>query len=131
MRDSMPRILRTGYADSGRRRLGVSLFLSATLLFQGCGHEAEKYLKMSVIGHWEEVHGTKETLQFNADGTLNMRSRFQNQDCRYDFPDGKDMRLDCAPPGATPRPHLCTISVTADDKLLIGDSREIGTYERK
>ncbi|MGD0404605.1 MAG: hypothetical protein ABSB66_15580 [Candidatus Acidiferrales bacterium] len=111
--------------------LGVFVFLSAVLLLQGCSHEAEKKLKEGVVGSWEEVHGTRETLQFNADGTLIMKSPRENEVCRYDFPDAKHVRLDCAPAGTPPRPYAWSISVTADDQLLIGNAQEVGTYQRQ
>jgi hypothetical protein len=111
--------------------LGAFLLLIAVLSLQGCSHEAEQKLKESVVGSWEEVHGTKETLQFNADGTLIMKSPRENQVCRYDFPDAKHVRFDCAPAGMPPRPYTWNISVTTDDKLLIGDAQQVGTYQRQ
>jgi hypothetical protein len=122
-------IARTGQTASSW--LGVFLFLNTVLLLQGCSHEAEKKLKEGVVGSWEEVHGTIETLQFNADGTLIMKSPRENQACRYDFPDAKHVRLDCALAGMPPRPYVWNISVTADDKLLIGNAQEVGTYQRQ
>jgi hypothetical protein len=111
--------------------LGAFLFLGAVPWLQGCSHEAEQKLKEGVVGSWAEVGGTNATLQFNADGTLIMKSPRENQVCRYDFPDAKHVRLDCAPAGMPPRPYTWNISVTADDKLLIGDAQQVGTYQRQ
>jgi len=54
--------------------------MGASVLLQGCQHEAEQRLKKAVLGSWEEVHGTQETLQFNADGTVIMKSRSEKLD---------------------------------------------------
>ena len=89
--------------------LGAFLFLGAVPWLQGCSHEAEQKLKEGVVGSWAEVGGTNATLQFNADGTLiGLRTR-----------------------GNAPRPYVWNISVTADDKLLIGDAQQVGTYQRQ
>jgi hypothetical protein len=106
------------------------VLLSASLLLQGCHHPSDQHLKESVVGSWEEVHGTKETLQFNADGTLIMKSPSENHSCVYGFPDSEQIRIDCAPPGAPSRPGVWKISVTSD-KLVISIDQEVGTYQRK
>ena len=104
---------------------GVCAFL------QGCRHDGDAYLKGEIVGDWEEVHGTNETLQFNPDGTLTMISPREHRECRYDFPDSRHIRLDCASPGSTPSPQVWKVAITSDHKLLISDAIEVGTYRRR
>jgi hypothetical protein len=116
-------------ADSATCWLAVLVLLSATLLLHGC-HDSEQHLKSSVLGRWEEVHSTKETLQFDNDGTLIMKSPREYHLCVYDFPDSRHIRLNCAPVGALPFPQVWKISVTSD-QLMISDDQETGTYQRR
>jgi hypothetical protein len=124
----------TRNADSrGWHWLGSVLCLNAFLLLQGCSHKAEEQLQLkeAVVGSWANVDGSNENLEFGADGTLLMKSPRRNEVCRYDFPDAKHIRLDCAPAGMPPRPYAWNFSLTADDNILIGDGHETGTYQKK
>ena len=103
--------------------------LTVSLLLPGCHRQADPHLKENVVGNWEEVHGTKETLQFNADGTLIMKSPREFHTCTYYFPDFGHIVLDCAPAGSPRFPQAWKISVTTD-KLMISDNQETGTYKR-
>ncbi len=108
----------------------LSVLLSASFLLEGCHQAADPHLKENVVGSWEEVRGTNETLQFNADGTLIMKSPREFHNCVYDFPDSEHIRLDCSVPGGPKFPQVWKISVTPD-QLLISDEHEVGTYRRK
>ncbi len=132
MRTLIARAVQIGNAGPASCWLGAFLFLSAALLLQRCGHKADErqHLKDAVVGSWKNVDGSNENLEFSADGTLIMKSPRQNEVCRYDFPDAKHIRLDCAPAGMPPRPYAWNFSITADDKLLIG-LHDVGTYQRK
>jgi hypothetical protein len=132
MKPSFMRAAGTRNPDAATCWLRALLLLgSSSLLLQGCHRDAERRLKNAVLGSWEEVRGTKETLQFNADGTLVMESRSQHRICLYDIPDYAHIRLDCAPAGARASPQLYEISVSSDDKLLISEGQDVGTYRRK
>jgi hypothetical protein len=134
MKPSFVRAARTRNPDAATRWLRSLLLLllgSSSLLLQGCHRDAERRLKSAVLGSWEEVRGTKETLQFNADGILVMESPSQQRICLYDIPDYAHIRFDCNPAGTPASPQLYGISVTADDKLLITEGQEVGTYRRK
>jgi len=109
---------------------GISCALGAMFLLQGCHRVTEQELKDGVVGSWKEVRGTKEELQFNADGTMLMRSPGENHDCIYDFPDTTHIRFNCAPPGAPARPQVWKVELKSD-RLLISDHLEVGTYKRK
>jgi hypothetical protein len=111
--------------------MSAFLLAGAGACVQGCRHDAGAYLKGEIVGNWEEVHGTKETLQFNPDGTLTMISLSEHHECRYDFPDSKYIRLDCTTAGMPPRPQVWKVAITSDHKLLISDAVEVGTYRRK
>jgi len=104
--------------------------LSVILSLQGCHRVTEQELKDSVVGSWEEVRGTNETLQFDANGTVLMQSPSENHDCVYDFPDTSHIRFNCAPPGAPARPQVWKVKLTSE-RLLISDGHEVGTYKRK
>src|SRR6267378_2822350 len=87
MKPSFMRAAGTRNPDAATRWLRALLLLgSSSLLLQGCHRDAERRLKNAVLGSWEEVRGTKETLQFNADGTLVMESRSQHRICLTTFP---------------------------------------------
>jgi hypothetical protein len=134
MKPSFVRTARTKNPDTATRWPRTLLLLllgSSSLLLQGCHRGAEQLLKNAVLGSWEEVPGTKEMLQFNADGTLVMKSPSQQPICLYDFPDYAHIRLDCASVGAHASPQLYGIFVASDDKLLISEDQEVGTYRRK
>jgi len=118
------------FPRSTARSIAAILFLFPILIL-GCQHKPDPYLKDNVVGNWEEVHGTKETLQFSADGTLIMNSPTEHHQCHYDFPEAGKIRIDCSPAGSPPSPQLWKISITPEDKLLIGDAPDVGTYERK
>ena len=67
-------------------------------VFSGCNREWRQTYKAGVIGDRGEVHGTRETLHFNADGSLNMDNPSEHHTCTYEFPDSKHIRLDCVAP---------------------------------
>jgi|ERR1700722_4358850 len=119
----------------GRRRTGyvaqVALMICATLALISCYPDPRPALKGRIAGDWEEVHGTKEVLHFSEDGSLVMESPREHHQCTYDFPDAKHISLNCAPPGTPARPEVWRMSFTDDDKLLIGNAMETGTYKRK
>lgn len=81
-------------------------------------------------GYWENALGNHETLQFNSDGTLIMKSPRESELCVYDFPDAKHLRLDCAPAGAPARPQVWGFSIS-ETELKISDALEVGVYRRK
>lgn len=83
-----------------------------------------------VAGDWEEIRGTGETLHFEADGHLIMNSRSEHHSCTYDFPNAKQIRLDCVAPDVPHKPNTYGFAL-ADDKLMISDSQSTGTYKRK
>ena len=107
------------------------LVLCATLPLLCCYPDPRPALKGRIAGDWEEVHGTREVLHFSEDGSLVMESPSEHHQCTYDFPDAKHISLNCAPPGTPARPEVWRMSFTDDDKLLIGNAMETGTYKRK
>ncbi|HXN20126.1 MAG TPA: hypothetical protein VN875_17440 [Candidatus Binatus sp.] len=111
--------------------LNAVLLISSALWLQGCRQEATPELKSQIVGDWEEVHGTKETLHFKADGTLIMKSPSEFHQCVYDFPDEKQIRMNCAPAGSPAYFQVWNLAFTDDDKLQIGTARETGTYRRQ
>jgi hypothetical protein len=111
--------------------LGVFLLICAASWLSGCRQEATPELKSQIVGDWEEVHGTKETLHFKADGTLVMKSPSEFHQCVYDFPDEKHIRMNCARAGSPAYFQVWTLAFTDDDKLRIGTVRESGTYRRQ
>jgi len=111
--------------------LGVLLLICAASCLPGCRQEATPELKSQIVGDWEEVHGTKETLHFKADGTLVMKSPSEFHQCVYDFPDEKHIRMNCAPAGSPAYFQVWNLAFTDDDKLQIGTVRETGTYRRQ
>jgi hypothetical protein len=134
MKPSFARDARTRNPLAATRWLRALLLLvlgSNSLLLQGCHRDAEQRLKKTVLGSWEDVRFPTATLQFNADGTLVMESRSQQRICLYDIPDYAHIRFDCNPAGTPASPQLYEISVTSDDKLLIREGQEVGTYRRK
>jgi len=113
--------------------LGIALLLAACHSDQQAAeqHVSDHHLQEAVVGSWEEVHGTQETLQFNADGTLVMKSPAENHSCVYDFPDSEHLRIDCAPPGGPRVPQLWKITVTTDRLMIGGGGGQVGTYQRR
>lgn len=105
--------------------------LCATLSLLSCYPDPRPALKGRIAGDWEEVHGTKETLHFKADGTLVMKSPSEFHQCVYDFPDEKHIRMNCAPAGSPAYFQVWNLAFTDDDKLKIGTVRETGTYRRQ
>lgn len=107
------------------------LLLAATLLLPACRSQRHtvQQLKEGIVGNWEEVHGTRETLQFNADGTLIMRSPLEFHSCVYDFPDPEHLHLDCSTAVGPRMYQLLKCSLTSD-RLLIGNEAETGIYKR-
>jgi hypothetical protein len=114
---------------SGSSLLGLPILLTAILYLSACGNNSLKTLQQNVVGNWEQIHGTGEALQFNADGTMSMDSRSEHRDCLYDFPDPRHIRLNCASEGSPPAYQTWSISVNSD-RLVISDSLEVGTYKR-
>lgn len=133
MKPSFVRAARTRNPDAATRWLRALLLLlgSSSLLFDGCHRDAEQRLKKAVLGSWEDVRFPRATLQFNADGTLVMESPSQHRICLYDIPDYTHIRFDCNPAGTPASPQLYEISVSSDNKLLIREGQEVGTYRRK
>lgn len=109
----------------------ILLVLCATLSLLSCYPDPRPALRGRIAGDWEEVHGTKEVLHFSEDGNLVMESPREHHQCTYDFPDAKHISMNCAPPGTPERPVVWRMSFTDDDKLLIGNAAETGTYKRK
>jgi len=107
------------------------LVLCATLTLLSCYPDPRPALRGRLAGDWEEVHGTHEVLHFSEDGSLVMESPREHHQCTYDFPDAKHISMNCAPPGTPARPAVWRMSFTDDDKLLIGNALETGTYKRK
>ena len=118
------------------------LFLCVILLSQACrsGDHSEQgsadqklsgqQVKEKIVGTWEDAKGTRETMQFSADGTLIMRSPAENRTCEYSFPDSGHIRLDCAMVAGGPRTSQAyKFSMTAD-RVMISDELETGTYKR-
>ncbi|HXY13853.1 MAG TPA: hypothetical protein VEI26_05070 [Terriglobales bacterium] len=107
------------------------LLLLIVCTFCGCNRQSTAEYKATVVGDWEEAHGTHETLHFKADGSLAMDSPSEHRSCTYDFPDTKHIRLDCAS-FAPQVPHVPTTYGFAldNDKLMISDSFSTGTYTR-
>ena len=105
------------------------LLLLWLAIFSGCNHEWQNQYKTAVVGDWEEARGTRETLHFQPDGTLKMISPSEHHSCKYDFPDRKHIRPDCLPPETPHKPNTYGFALT-DDKLMISDSMETGTYKR-
>jgi hypothetical protein len=128
--------------NAARRCLVLVSVAGAMWLLLGCHRDSapnpnegapanwEQSLKDAVVGDWEEIHGTKEILQFSSDGTLVMDSPREHNKCKYDFPDYQHVRLDCAMPGTPSRPISWKVSIS-DDTLKISDTASIGTYKRK
>jgi hypothetical protein len=108
--------------------LGSVLLIGSALWLQGCRQEATPELKSQIVGDWEEVHRTKETLHFKADGTLVMKSPSEFHQCVYDFPDEQHIRMNCAPAGSPEYFQVWNLAFTDDDKLQVGTPRETGTY---
>ncbi len=128
------RVIPAGSWEFARRAsswLGLVLVLSSAWWLQGCHQEATPALKDRILGDWEEVRGTKETLTFNPDRTLIMKSPSEFHQCVYDFPDERHIRMNCALAGAPAYFQVWKMSFTADDKLQIGNEQETGTYRRK
>jgi hypothetical protein len=113
------------------RWLGAVLLICAASWLQGCRQAATPELKSQIVGDWEEVHGTKETLHFKADGTLVMKSPHEFHECVFDFPDEKHIRMNCAPAGSPAYFQVWNLGFTEDDKLQIGTVHETGTYRRQ
>lgn len=90
----------------------------------------QQSFKTGVLGDWEEVRGTGETLHFNEDGTLIMDSPSEHHSCAYDFPDSTHIRLDCVAPQIPHKPDSYGFTL-ADAQLTISTDRETGTYRRK
>jgi hypothetical protein len=107
------------------------LVLCATMPLLSCYPDPRPALKGRIAGDWEEVHGTKEVLHFSENGSLVMESPREHHQCTYDFPDTKHISLNCAPPGTPASPEVWRMSFTDDDKLLIGNATETGTYKRQ
>ena len=129
--------MKTWFKPNGQSRSDLSsiwiwllVVFSASSLLQGCHHAVDPHLKEYIVGNWEEAHGTNESLQFNADGTMAMKSPSESRSCNYDFPDSEHIRLDCLVQGGQRFPQVWKVSVTPD-KLLISDEHEVGTYRRK
>lgn len=128
------RVVRAGNGESATWAsfwLAAVLLLNSALWLQGCHQAATPELKEQILGHWEEVRGTKETLRFNPDGTLIMKSPSEFHQCVYDFPDEKHLRMNCAPAGSPAYFQVWNLSFTDDDGLQIGTAHETGTYQRK
>src|SRR5271157_1179213 len=92
---------------------------------------SDEQLKKDVVGTCEEVNGTQETLQFNADGTLIMNSPSEHRACDYSFPDSGHIRLDCVRYEGGPRASQTWKFAMTSDKVMIGDELATGTYKRK
>ena len=137
---------------AGRRSdwIKVGLVLSVSLLLLAChsgAHSAQppseqhseqqssqwsdQQLKQDVVGIWEEVDGTQETLQFNADGTLIMNSPSEHRSCDFSFPDSGHIRLDCTRYKGGPRASQTWKFAMTSDKVMIGDELVTGTYKRR
>jgi len=115
---------------SGQRLL---LLLLLACVSSACNRrpdsEWQSSYKTAVVGDWEEVAGTRETLHFNSDGTLIMVSPSEQHSCTYEFPDPKHILLNCA---AAQAPHQGQTYgfALANDKLMITDALSTGTYKR-
>jgi hypothetical protein len=109
--------------------LELPILLTVILCLSSCNGDSVKALEKNVVGSWEEVRNTGETLQFDADGTMVMDSRSEHHDCVYDFPDPRHIRFNCATEGAPPAYQTWNVSVNSD-KLVISDASEVGTYKR-
>ena len=120
-----------GFARWSRCWPELLLLLCATCSLLSCYPDPRPALKGRIAGDWEEVHGTKEVLHFSEDGSLIMESPREHHQCAYDFPDAKHIRLNCAPAGSPASAEVWRMSFTDDDKLLIGNAMETGTYKRK
>ena len=134
MKPSFVGAARTRNHSAATRWHGALLLLLlgfSSLILLGCHRDAEQRLKKAIVGSWEDVRFPTATLQFNADGTLVMESRSQHRTCLYDIPDYTHIRFDCNPAGTPASPQLYTISMTSDDKLVITEGEEVGTYRRK
>lgn len=107
------------------------LILPGLLLLPACRSEQRslQQLREGIVGSWEEVHGTRETLQFNADGTLIKKAPMEYHSCVYDFPDSKHIHLDCSS-GAGPRIIQLLKCSISSDRLMIGNDIETGVYQR-
>jgi hypothetical protein len=113
------------------RILGPFLLLSVIVLSLACrSGSSDQRIKQKIAGLWEEVKGTKETLQFNADGTLLMKSRAENRSCEYSFPDSGHIRLDCTMVAGGPRTSQTFKFSMTSDRVMISDEVETGTYKR-
>jgi hypothetical protein len=123
--------MKTFVARWARYSSGAILLIAVTFSMQGCRQGATPELKSQIVGDWEEVHGTKETLHFKADGTLVMKSPSEFHQCVYDFPDEKHIRMNCAPAGSPAYFQVWNVAFTDDDKLQIGTPHETGTYRRQ
>lgn len=83
-----------------------------------------------MIGSWDEVRGTNESLQFNADGTVLMPIPGKNHECVHHFPCTTHIRFNCTAQG-TPRRHQVWKVEQTSDRLLINDNHEVSNYNRK
>jgi hypothetical protein len=119
----------------------IAVFLLAMLFSPACTQKSgaassnddanwRQSFKTGVIGDWEEVRVTQETLHFNEDGTLIMDSPSEHHSCTYDFPDARHIRLDCVAPQIPHKPNTYGFAL-ADAQLKISDDHETGTYRRK
>ena len=123
-----PRKRRAASAKAGYWR-GLLLLAATFISLTGCSGSTRQ-LKIDIVGNWDEVHGTKETLQFNNDGTLIMNSPREHHDCTYEFPDTDHIRLNCASPGTSPFPTVYKMTLKGDD-LTISDNSDTGKYQRR
>ena len=114
-----------------RFNLLLLLLLLLACIFPACKSNTEwlRTYKTAVIGDWEEVRGTRETMHFSADGSLIMNSPSEHHSCTYEFPDPKHIRLDCVAAQIPHKPETYGFAL-ADDKLMISDSQSTGTYKR-
>ena len=87
-------------------------------------------VKEKIVGAWEDAKGTRETLQFSADGTVLMKSPAENRTCAYSFPDSGHIRLDCTMMAGGPRTSQVFKFSMTSDRVMISDEMETGTYKR-
>jgi len=108
------------------------LLLLIACIFPACNRSNAEWrntYKTAVVGDWEEARGTREVMHFTADGKLVMDSPSEHHSCSYEFPDRKHILLDCLPPETPHKPNTYGFALV-DDKMMISDSGETGTYKR-